>query len=162
MEFPGARRAPCSLLCKRVQGSGQMRKPFSSPPRHLRRGTSLAEEKSEVLALVLSLVIPGAGQMYCGKIGRGVGILIVTIVLLLFFVGIIVYIWQIYDAYKCAQRYNREHMMRCPRCGNPVPMGAVACPTCGQPLMMAAPVAPYGTPGYGQPGYAQPGYGQPG
>ena len=50
---------------------------------------------------------------------------------LLFFVGIIVYIWQIYDAYKCAQRYNREHMMRCPRCGNPVPMGAVACPTCG-------------------------------
>jgi len=91
----------------------------------------VAEEKSEVLAIVLSLIIPGAGQMYCGKIGRGVGILIVTIVLLIVFVGVIVYIWQIYDAYKCAKEYNRTHAMRCPRCGKSRSDGRVACPPAG-------------------------------
>lgn len=91
-------------------------------------------EKEPILAVVLSLIIPGLGQIYCGKIGRGIGILVllgllsgVSLVPMIFimnpmsfnFAGyfaftvvisilsIIIYIWQIYDAYRCAEDYNR-------------------------------------------------------
>jgi TM2 domain-containing membrane protein YozV len=92
------------------------------------------DEKEAILAVILSVIIPGVGQIYCGKIGRGIGILVllgllsvVSIVPLFFImnpvdfnfagffafnvvVGIlafIIYIWQIYDAYRCADDYNK-------------------------------------------------------
>ena len=126
----------------------------------------MEDEKSEAKAIIFS-IIPGAGQMYCGRIGRGLAILLITTITLLIYVGAIIYIWQFYDAYKCAREYNQTHQWRCPRCGNNVPKGAVACPTCGQPLMAAVPGA-YGEPVFGQQGYVAPppalsyvGYAQP-
>ncbi len=82
------------------------------------------EKKSAALAAVASLVMPGAGQMYCGKWTRGIGILIVTIILyiiseaaaadmysdepfVLLIILIIYRIWSIYDAYKIAGKINR-------------------------------------------------------
>lgn len=92
------------------------------------------DEKEAILAVILSVLIPGVGQIYCGKIGRGIGILVllgllsvVSIVPLFFmmdpmsfnFAGFfafnvvvsilafIIYIWQIYDAYRCADDYNK-------------------------------------------------------
>ena len=92
------------------------------------------DEKEAILAVVLSVLIPGLGQMYCGKVGRGIGILLllgllsfVSLIPLFFImdpmdfnftgffalnvvVSVIVfifYIWQIYDAYRCAEDHNR-------------------------------------------------------
>jgi signal peptidase I len=92
------------------------------------------DEKEPLLALVLSILIPGLGQIYCGKVGRGIGILLllgmlsfVSLIPLFFimdpvdfdFAGFfvlnvvvsvivfIIYIWQIYDAYRCADNHNR-------------------------------------------------------
>ncbi len=92
------------------------------------------DEKEAILAVILSVIIPGVGQIYCGRIGRGIGILlilgllsVVSIVPLFFimdtmefnFAGffafnvavsilaLIIYIWQIYDAYRCADDHNK-------------------------------------------------------
>lgn len=98
------------------------------------------KEKEGVLALVLSLIVPGLGQIYCGKILRGLMILILLpiayigimmlvvfgamgggmmngndsvfyfsgIMLVVWIVGLIIWIWQIVDAYRLAERYNEE------------------------------------------------------
>ena len=71
--------------------------------------------KSEALAIVLSLLIMGVGQMYMGKVGRGIGILLGCIVLAVigivtmgvgYIILLIVYIWQIIDAYNLCKKYN--------------------------------------------------------
>ncbi|OPY34089.1 MAG: TM2 domain protein [Methanomassiliicoccales archaeon PtaU1.Bin124] len=76
------------------------------------------KQKSEGLAVILSFFIPGLGQMYNGKIGRGLGILISAIILSLLFwllvpllILFVLWIWNIYDAYKGAQKYNQQQMM---------------------------------------------------
>ena len=81
--------------------------------------------KSESTTLILSIVIglfgvSGIGHIYVGKIGRGVGILIVGLVLIIIgfatiFIGIGVvfliayiplFIWQIIDARNICRHYN--------------------------------------------------------
>lgn len=89
------------------------------------RISTIPEKKSVALAVVLSFFIPGLGQMYCGKTARGVGILVLSILMFSIFgytagsnpnsqdaafpflLWILVYIWNIYDAYKLAGKINR-------------------------------------------------------
>lgn len=79
--------------------------------------------KNTTIATVLSIFIVGAGQIYAGRVARGLGtIALVSLVgvaayltfsllgLLLvipFIVGI--FAWQVYDAYALAKKYN-EHI----------------------------------------------------
>ena len=95
----------------------------SEPP--ISRISIIPEKKSVALAVVLSFFIPGLGQIYCGKVARGVGILVLSILMFFIFafaagsnpnssepvfpflLWILVYIWNIYDAYKLAERINR-------------------------------------------------------
>lgn len=92
------------------------------------------DEKEAILALILSVIIPGVGQMYCGKVGRGIGILVLislfsfvsfiplflmmdpvdfnfagffALNVVMSIIVLIIYIWQIYDAYRCADDYNK-------------------------------------------------------
>ncbi len=60
-----------------------------------------SNQKYEVAA-VLSLFIPGLGQLVKGQTGRGILIFFATIVGYAFFVipGLIIHIWQIVDAYN--------------------------------------------------------------
>ncbi len=86
----------------------------------------MPEQKNVGLATVLSVVIPGMGQVYCGKAARGAGILVVSFLTFLMFgfaagssaanpsapvvpflIWICFYIWNIYDAYKLAGKINR-------------------------------------------------------
>jgi predicted RNA-binding Zn-ribbon protein involved in translation (DUF1610 family)/TM2 domain-containing membrane protein YozV len=90
------------------------------------------EWKSESVTLLLSILlglfgIQGVGHMYVGKIGKGVVILIGSLVLLvisialtvtgigaiigipLIIVYIVMFIWQIIDARKLCQQYN-DHL----------------------------------------------------
>lgn len=81
--------------------------------------------KSEGTALVLAIVLGlfglcGIGQMYAGRIGRGVGILfgvwilygigVATLYILIgiaFLIGgLILFIWQIFDARNLCKQYN--------------------------------------------------------
>ena len=74
--------------------------------------------KNSGLAAVLSLIIPGLGQMYAGRIGRGLLFLFIvvpmTVIIAMFFFWLFVplflplgfWIWNIYDAYNICNAYN--------------------------------------------------------
>lgn len=71
--------------------------------------------KSPGLAAVLSLIIPGLGQIYNGEIGKGLAMVIVSIImwvlvwlLIPFLVIIVLWVYGIYDAYKKAERINAD------------------------------------------------------
>ncbi len=64
-------------------------------------------QKSVGLAVVLSFLIPGLGQIYAGKTGRGLAFLVGFFIGLLFFLpGVIIWIFGMIDANNIAKRYN--------------------------------------------------------
>ncbi len=83
------------------------------------------QKKSGALAAILSAIIPGVGQIYCGRGSRGIGFLLLNIFLFflfgsassenrnsdgtgfLFLLVIIAWIWNIFDAYKIASKTNQ-------------------------------------------------------
>ena len=81
----------------------------------------MAGTKNEGLAAVLSFIFSGLGQIYVGQIGRGIGILIGGIIVafigwVFLWIPLLVYwVWNVYDAYNLAKKYNQELM----RTGNP-------------------------------------------
>lgn len=71
------------------------------------------EKKSSGLAAIASFLIPGLGQIYNGQIGKGIMFMIIGIIfaLLMFvLIGFILlplfWIYNIYDAYKTAEKIN--------------------------------------------------------
>jgi len=70
------------------------------------------EEKSPALAAVCSLVIPGLGQVYDGKTGRGFAIFFGTVIglFLLVIPGLLVWAFGIYDAYSLALQMNKKEI----------------------------------------------------
>lgn len=72
--------------------------------------------KNPGLACVLSILVPGLGQLLNGDIGIGIGMFIVAGIAwfsLLWVVGFIllpaVYIWSAVEAYNAAKRWNTQH-----------------------------------------------------
>ena len=69
-----------------------------------------ANKKSPAVAIVLSLFLfAGSGTWYAGNASRGKKIIIISIALLIFTVGIgylIISIWSALDANKIAKQYN--------------------------------------------------------
>ena len=71
-------------------------------------------KKSEGLALILSLLIPGLGHMYAGKVTKGLWILIGAIVCAVLFpyviftaIGVLaLWVYGMYDAYITTKEYN--------------------------------------------------------
>jgi TM2 domain-containing membrane protein YozV len=59
------------------------------------------KKKNPGLAAVASLIIPGLGQIWLGRIGRGLQIL------LLFWL-FVPWLYGIYDAYNIAKKYNSD------------------------------------------------------
>jgi TM2 domain-containing membrane protein YozV len=72
------------------------------------QSTQIKGEKSPGIAALLSFVFTGLGQVYNGDFKRGVLFLIGTLVGTLFFIvpGIIVWGYQIYDAYSTAKKMS--------------------------------------------------------
>lgn len=72
-------------------------------------------KKSEALSLILSLLVPGIGQIYNGQTTKGIVMLVAAI--LVGFLGVILivpllvyvvlWIYGMYDAYTVAKDYNR-------------------------------------------------------
>jgi TM2 domain-containing membrane protein YozV len=71
-----------------------------------------AANKSPGLALVLSLLICGAGQMYNGQVGKGFLMLIGCVIAWFIFLGWIIWIWSMVDAYQTAKRMNLKYQQR--------------------------------------------------
>ena len=62
--------------------------------------------KSPSLALLLSFFIVGLGQIYNGQLGKGILMFFGCIFLWFFYLGWIVNIWSIIDAYQYSKKYN--------------------------------------------------------
>ncbi len=83
------------------------------------------EKKSGALAAILSAIIPGAGQIYCGRGIRGVGFFVLNVFMflifaaaasenpnsdgqgILFLILILIWLWSIFDANKIALKTNQ-------------------------------------------------------
>jgi TM2 domain-containing membrane protein YozV len=70
------------------------------------------EEKSTAIAAICSLVIPGLGQVYDGKLERGFLIFFGTVIGLFVFIipGLCVWAFGIYDAYTIACQMNNKEI----------------------------------------------------
>ncbi len=72
------------------------------------RNMAPVSQKSGGLAVLLALIIPGAGQIYAERIFRGLTVLIVTTITIAFLVGLIPWIYGMIDSYFLVKRWNRE------------------------------------------------------
>ena len=102
--------------------------PYQQPATYYQAPQVYLPQKSEFVALVLSwFVVPGLGQIYAGKIGRGLGFLFGMMIggivvgvsaiwliwyafplfIILIILLIIIQIWNIIDAYQTASKYNK-------------------------------------------------------
>ena len=82
----------------------------SEAPRAILVGMGEAKLKSAGTALLLSILICGAGQMYNGQIGKGLGMLVLCVLLWFVFLGWIINIWSWVDAYRTAKAMNDRYM----------------------------------------------------
>jgi phosphonate transport system permease protein len=74
----------------------------------------MENKKSPILAGVLSLILPGLGQIYTGKSYRGVSIFLATLVMgiivfwygqpVWYFAPIVIHLWNVWDAFTLATR----------------------------------------------------------
>lgn len=106
-----AQRRPATRQAARPRPRYDEEDYYEEPPRRRRRSQPL---KSPGLAAVLSLFIPGVGQIYNGQLGKGLLILLLLVplnivlsfVVIGFVTGFITWIWGIFDAYKTAEKIN--------------------------------------------------------
>ena len=82
------------------------------------RVAGFSEEKTPILALLLSVFFPGLGQFYNGQPTKGVILIIAAIVsifLIIFFIGAILYlvvwVFSLYDAYTSAEAINAGRVL---------------------------------------------------
>lgn len=73
---------------------------------------SEAAAKSPGIALLLSLLICGVGQMYNGQVAKGILMLLGCIALWFVLLGWVVWIWSMVDAYTTAKRMNLLYQQR--------------------------------------------------
>ena len=68
--------------------------------------------QSPVIATVASFMLPGLGQLYNGKVGKGLILAACYCVglCLMFIPGLIVWVYAMWDAYKEAEKMNRREM----------------------------------------------------
>ena len=64
------------------------------------------------IALLLSLLICGVGQMYNGQVGKGIAFLIGCIFAWFILLGWVVWIWSMVDAYQTAKRMNLRYQQQ--------------------------------------------------
>ncbi len=60
------------------------------------------------MALLLSLILPGTGQIYNGELSKGIIMMVLSFLLWFVLLGWVVHIWSIVDAVVVAERLNRK------------------------------------------------------
>ncbi|NLL94381.1 MAG: zinc-ribbon domain-containing protein [Thermoplasmatales archaeon] len=110
----GAEQAPAAGYQNLGHGGAPLGPAEQAPAAGYQRPPVYYTEKSVGLTIILGLIITGAGQMYVGKIGRGIAFLLCGMVLaaLTFaFIPVVILlliflIYVLYDAYSLAKEYN--------------------------------------------------------
>ena len=124
-------------------GAGYYYSPYQAPYPGYQYGspTQFVEHKDTVVALLLALMLPGAGHMYAGEVKKGIIILafffiigfvsamaffgafwslggsggpvdFVLVVIIILVATAIFWLYQIYDAYQAALRFNTAHGLK--------------------------------------------------
>jgi hypothetical protein len=102
----------CDVCAAGLERKMTAPKPAAPPPQFLvqvapaRPPVPLRLHKSPTIAAVLSACIPGAGQLYTGRVGRGIGVFIGTMVLTPIFLGWFLWVAQVFDAHTLAKDHN--------------------------------------------------------
>jgi hypothetical protein len=69
-------------------------------------------EKNMAFGIILSFFIPGLGVWYAGSVGKGILYFFGVFLLATIFIGVIIYIYQLYDTYKMIDLNNKIHYGR--------------------------------------------------
>ncbi len=72
-----------------------------------RLSTRASGIKNPSLAILLSILLPGSGQIYLGYVSRGIIILISTLFLLIFTIGLALWILNILDVLLLARQHDK-------------------------------------------------------
>jgi TM2 domain-containing membrane protein YozV len=105
-----------------VQTPQIFKQPAAQQPVYTQQPVAVREEKNAGVALILSFFFTGSGQVYNGEMGKGIGVLLGTIIGYMIFVipGLLVFLYGLYDAYTTAQKMNKGEIPY-----KPTSMGAV-------------------------------------
>jgi TM2 domain-containing membrane protein YozV len=87
----------------------QVTNQFPNPSRAALLIDGPANPKSPGVALLLSLLICGVGQMYNGQVAKGFLMLIGCFLLWFIFLGWVIWIWSMVDAYSTAKRITLRY-----------------------------------------------------
>lgn len=93
-----------------VQVTNHIAPPPEAPKPTVIVGAGDAKPKSAGTALLLSILICGGGQFYNGQVGKGFLMLLLCFFLWFAFLGWIINIWSIIDAYSTAKAMNERYM----------------------------------------------------
>lgn len=110
-QYPGQQAVPPGTY---QQGPGA---PGGYVPRQYYRGGPVVQPKSPGLALLLSLLIPGLGSMYSGRVSAGLGTLTAYLIGWLltpvhglgFPISFFAWIWGMFAGFRDARRWNAAH-----------------------------------------------------
>lgn len=113
----------CGLPPKQQQNSPPVQNYYQN--NYYQNPQNVHSFKSEGITLILSIILgiiglQGVGHMYVGKIGKGIGILIGSIIIfligvftiwigvgvILLIIYLIIFIWQIFDSRSLCRQYN--------------------------------------------------------
>lgn len=56
------------------------------------------------VAVVLSILFPGAGQIYNGQVGKGIAVFLSSTIGMIFLFGFFVWFWSLFDAHNVAKK----------------------------------------------------------
>lgn len=98
------KETPAGKFCENCGAVLQAPQTFQQPPQE----AAQAKNKNPILALILSLIICGVGQMYNGQVLKGIVLLAACLIMYFIFWGIsfIIVIYAMYDAYTTAVKIN--------------------------------------------------------
>ena len=98
----------CESCGASVQTTQTFQQPVAQQPVYTQQPTAAKQEINAILAALLS-IFPAAGQAYLGKLGKGIGILILAIIAGVIWGPLfwIVWVYGIYDSYTTAQKMNQ-------------------------------------------------------
>jgi TM2 domain-containing membrane protein YozV len=105
-----------------VQTTQTFQQPAAQQAVYTQQPVAVREEKNAGVALILSFFFTGSGQVYNGEMGKGIGVLIGTVIgsMIFFIPGLLVFLYGLYDAYTTAQKMNKGEIP-----SKPTSMGAV-------------------------------------
>lgn len=105
-EPPGPANGHASSIASNGGAVVQIHQNFEAPSLVGDPDLDLNGPKSPAVAVILSLLILGLGQIYNGEIGKGILFFVSNLLLWVVLLGWIIWIWAAVDAYQKAKRIN--------------------------------------------------------